>query len=139
MASDKDSGLSRVPNFEDRVLRNFLLLASPWVLFQQEMLAIAKNSLEQASKDKPVEKLMSREAQALMMILDPSEKWRGLLDRDLQNKIEEIYKKTVPKFAAGSIQLVEAQEAFLRSVSELLEKLRTDQKPSGHRSGKTSG
>ena len=102
MASDKDSGLNRVLNFEDRVLRNFLLLASPWVLFQKNMLAIAKKGLEQASSDTPVEKLMSCEAQALMMILDPSEKWR---DPDLEKKIQEIYKNTVPKFAAGSIQL----------------------------------
>lgn len=135
MASDKDSGL----NLEDRVLRNFIWLASPWVMFQQEMLAIAKNSLEQASKDKPVEKLMSREAQALMSILDPSGKWRDLVDRDLEKRLEEIYKKTVPKFAAGSIQFVEAQEAFLKSVSELLANLRTDYKPGGHRGGKTSG
>jgi len=139
MASDKDSGLNLALNFEDRVLRNFLWFASPWVSFQQDMLAIAKKSLEQASTDKPVEKLMSREAQALMMIMDPSGKWRGLLDHDLEKRIEEIYKKTVPKFASGSIQFVEAQEAFLKSVSELLENLRTDYKPGGHRSGKTSG
>lgn len=138
MPNDKDSGLDHAQNGEGRVLRNFILLTLPWLSFQREMLAIMKKGIEDASHVRPIENLTSRELQALMMILDPSGKWRSLLDRDLEKKIEETYTKTFPKLASSSIHFIEAQEALLASISDLLNKLRKDNKPNGYTRRKTT-
>jgi len=138
MPNDKDSSLDHAQSGEGRVLRNFILLILPWLSFQREMLAIMKKGIEDASHVRPIENLTSRELQALMMILDPSGKWRSLLDRDLEKKIEETYTKTFPKLASGSILFIEAQETLLASISDLLDKLRKDNKPNGYTSGKTT-
>jgi hypothetical protein len=130
MTNEKGNGRNSVQNGE-RVLRNFILLTLPWLSFQREMLAIAKKGIEDTSHIRPIENLTSREFQALMMILDPSGKWRGLLDRDLEKKIEEAYTKTFPKLVSGSLLFIEAQEALLASMSELLDKLRKN-KPDGY-------
>ena len=103
MPNDKDSGRDHAQNGEGRVLRNFALLALPWLSLQRDMLALMKRGIEDASHVRPIENLTSRELQALMMILDPSGKWRSLLDRDLQEKIKETYTKTFPKLVSGSI------------------------------------
>jgi len=130
MPNDKDSH-DRAQNGEGRVLTNFILLSLPWVSFQREMLAIMKKGIEDASHVRPIENLTSRELQALMMILDPSGKWRSLLDRDLEKKIEETYTNTFPKLVSGSLQFIEAQETLLASLSDLMDKLRKDNKPKG--------
>ena len=96
-----------------------------------------KRGIEDASHVRPIENLASRELQALMMTLDPSGKWRALFDRDLQNEIKETYTKTFPKLVSGSLGLIESQEEVLASLSELFDKLRKDNKPSGDKSGKT--
>ena len=132
MPNEKDSGLDQAQNGAGRVLRSFILLTLPWLSFQREMLAIMKKGIEDASHVRPIENLTSRELQALMMILDPSGKWRSLLDRDLEKKIEETYTKTFPKLASSSILFIEAQQALLASISDLLDKLRKDNKPSGY-------
>ena len=124
MPNDKDSGRDHPQNGEGRVLRNFILLTLPWLSFQRDMLAIMKRGIEDASHVRPIENLTSRELQALMMILDPSGKWRNLLDRDLQEKIKETYTKNFPKLVSGSILLIEAQEAVLASIYGLFDKLR---------------
>jgi hypothetical protein len=85
-----------------------------------------KRGIDDASHVRPIENLTSRELQALMMILDPSGKWRSLLDRDLQEKIKETYTKTFPKLVSGSIFLIETQEAVLASIYELFDKMRKD-------------
>jgi hypothetical protein len=130
MTNEKDNGRNSAQNGE-RVLRNFILLTLPWLSFQREMLAIARKGIEDTSHIRPIENLTSREFQALMMILDPSGKWRGLLDRDLEKKMEEAYSKTFPKLVSGSLLFIEAQEALLASIFELLDKLRKN-KPESH-------
>jgi hypothetical protein len=95
-----------------------------------------KRGIEDASHVRPLENLASRELQALMMTLDPSGKWRSLLDRDLQNEIKQTYTKSFPKLVAGSLGLIETQEQILASLIEMLEKLRKDNKSSGDKSGK---
>jgi hypothetical protein len=138
MPNDKDSGPDHAQNGEGRVLKNLILLTLPWLSFQREMLAIVKKGIEDTSHVRPIENLTSRELQGLTMILDPSGKWRSLLDRDLEKKIEEIYAKTFPKLVSGSILFIEAQETLLASICDLLDKLRKDNKPHGSTVGKTS-
>jgi hypothetical protein len=139
MPNDKDSGRDHSENDEGRVLRNLSLLALPWLSFQRDMLAIMKRGIEDASHVRPIENFTSREIQALMMILDPSGKWRNLLDRDLREKIKETYTKTFPKLVSGSILFIETQDAVLASISEILDKPRKDNKPSGDTNRKTTG
>ena len=126
MPNDKDSGRDHAQNGASRVLRNFALLALPWLSLQRDLLTLMKRGIDDASHVRPIENLTSRELQALMMILDPSGKWRNLLDRDLQEKIKETYTKTFPKLVSGSIFLIETQEAVLASIYELFDKLRKD-------------
>jgi len=126
MPNDKDDGRDHPQNGEGRVLRNFILLTLPWLSFQRDMLAIMKRGIEDASHVRPIENLTLRELQALMMSLDPSGKWRNLIDRDLQEKIKETYTKTFPKLLSGLVLSIEAQEAVLASISELLDKARKD-------------
>jgi hypothetical protein len=137
MPKDKDSGPDHAQN-GGRVLRNFILLTLPWLSFQREMLAIMKKGIEDASHVRPIENLTSRELQALMMILDPSGKWRSLLDRDFEKKIEETYTKTFPKLVSGSTHFIEAQEMLLGSISDLLDNLRKDNKPNNYTGGKAT-
>lgn len=126
MPNDKDNGRGHPQDSEGRVLRNLILLTLPWLSFQRDMLAIMKRGIEDASHARPIENLTLRELQALMMILDPSGKWRNLIDRDLQDKIKETYTKTFPKLRSGLVLSIEAQEAILASMSELLDKVRKD-------------
>jgi hypothetical protein len=126
MPNEKDSSRDHAQNGESRVLRNFALLTLPWLSLQRDLLALMKRGIEDASNVRPIENLTSRELQALMMILDPSAKWRNLLDSDLQEKIKETYTKTFPKLVSGSILLIETQDAVLASISELVDKLRKD-------------
>jgi hypothetical protein len=126
MPNEKDSGRDHAQNGESRVLRNFALLTLPWLSLQRDLLALMKRGIEDASNVRPIENLTSRELQALMMILDPSAKWRNLLDSDLQEKIKETYTKTFPKLVSGSILLIETQEEVLASISKLIDKLRKD-------------
>lgn len=135
MPDDKHSGHNH--NGENRIARTFVLLALPWLSFQRDMLALMKKGIEDASNVRPLENLASRELQALMMTLDPSGKWRSLLNRDLQNEIKEAYTKNFPKLVAGSLDLIETQEQILAALTEMFEKLRKDNKSSGDKSGKT--
>jgi hypothetical protein len=137
MPNNEDDG-PHAQNGEGHVLRNFVLLALPWLSFQREMLAIMKKGIEDASHVRPIENLTARELQALMMILDPSGKRRSLLDRDLEKKIEETYAKAFPKLASGSIFFIDAQETLLASISDLLDKLRKGTKSNAYTSRKTT-
>jgi hypothetical protein len=124
MSHDKHSSVGDSQTPQSRVLRNFILLTLPWLSFQREILAIMKKGIEDASHVRPVENLTSRELQALMMIFDSSGKWRSLSDRDLEKKITDTYAEIFPKLVAGSFAFIEAQDAVLAGMSDLLEKLR---------------
>lgn len=131
MSHDKHSSADYSQNPEKRVLRNFILLALPWLSFQREILAIVKKGIEDASHFRPVEHLTSRELQALTMIFDPSGKWRSLSGYDLEKKIAETYGEIYPKLVSGSFAFIEAQDAVLASVSDLLEKIRKNNPQNG--------
>jgi hypothetical protein len=125
MPNDKDSN-------SDRMLRSFTLLALPWLSFQRDMLAIVKKGIEDTSHVKPVQKLTLLELHALMMIFDPSRKWRSPFDADFEKRVEDTYKETFPKFVSGSIQFIEAQEAILKRMSDALNTLKDGNKTKSH-------
>jgi flagellar motility protein MotE (MotC chaperone) len=109
---------------ESRVLKGLALLTLPWLSFQRDMLALMKKGIEDASHIRPLENLASRQLQALAMIVDPSGKFRNLIDHDVQEKIKDVYAQAFPKFVANSVRLIETQEAVLISMSEQFDKLR---------------
>ena len=131
MPNDQQNRRDRPHTDGSRGLRNFILLTLPWLSFQRDMLAIMKKGIEDASHVRPIQNLTMRELQAMMMIMDPSGKWRTLVDQDLQEKIRETYLKTFPKLVSGMLHSIEAQEAVLGAISELCEKVRKDSKTSG--------
>lgn len=137
MANEKNSGAGQAQNDDGRVLKSLALLTLPWISFQREMLAMMKKGIEDTSNARPVQNLAARELQALMMIFDRSGKWRGLLDHGLESKIAETYKETLPKLVSGSLGLIEAQDALLASVADLLDNVRKGDKTSGPASGRT--
>ncbi|MGA8935620.1 MAG: hypothetical protein WB522_15265 [Pseudolabrys sp.] len=128
MPNDKDSN----PDHAQSMLRSFTLLALPWLSFQRDMLAIVKKGIEDTSHVKPVQKLTLLELHALMMILDPSRKWRGPFDAELEKRVEDTYKETFPKLVSGSIQFIEAQEAILKRLSEALNTVKDGNKTKSH-------
>ena len=131
MPNDKNDARARPQNDEGRLLRNFILLTLPWLSFQRDMLAIMKRGIEDASHVRPIENLTFRQLQALMMMLDPSGKWRNLIDGDFQEGLKETYTKTFPKLVSSLVHSIEAQEEVLASISGLFDKLRKNNKPSG--------
>lgn len=138
MPHDNHSSIDHAQNPESRVLRNFILLTLPWLSFQREILAMMKKGIENASHVRPIENLTSRELQALMMIFDPSGKWRNLQDRDLEKKITDTYTETFPKLVSGSYAIIEAHDAILACMSDLLEKLRKDNQSNGNAGRKST-
>jgi hypothetical protein len=109
---------------DEDTLRNFTLLALPWLSFQRQMLGIVKNGIEKASHAKPIENFTLSELQALMMILDRSGTLRNRIDPDFEKTVESACKEILPKLASASSQLIEAQEMILAGVFEALDKLR---------------
>jgi hypothetical protein len=112
MPHDKHSSTEHAQNPEIRVLRNFILLTLPWLSFQREILAMMKKGIENASYVRPIENLTSRELQALMMIFDPSGKWRNLSDRDLEKKITDTYAEIFPKLVSARLLLSRRRTQF---------------------------
>lgn len=139
MPDDNRSSIDDAQNPDGRLLRNFILLALPWLSFQRDVLAIMKKGIEDASHVRPIENLTSRELQALLMIFDPSGQWRNLSDPDLGQRIKDTYAEIFPKFVSGTFALIEAQEAVLAGASDLLEKLRKEYQPNGATSGRSAG
>jgi hypothetical protein len=127
--ADKNSG--DVRGGAGRLLRNLILLALPCVSFQREILAIIKEGLAKDKKNslEPFQNLVSRELHALMMILDRSQELRSLLGENLERELQAELPKIFSKLAAGSVSLIEAQEALLKAVSEILLQLKNGNKP----------
>lgn len=132
MPNDKDSNSDHAQSYRDSMLRSFTLLALPWLSFQRDMLAIVKKGIEDTSHVKPVQKLTLLELHALMMILDPSRRWRSPFDADLEKRVEDTYKETFPKLVSGSIQFIEAQEAILKRMSDALNTLKDGNRTKSH-------
>ena len=114
-----------------RLLRNVILLAIPCVSFQREMLAAIREGLakEKQNSITPFQNLASRELHALMMILDRSQELRSLLGENLEKELQAEIPKIFGKLAAGSVSLIDAQEALLKAISDVLLQLKNGSKP----------
>lgn len=138
MPHDKHSSDDHSQTPEGRALRNFSLMALPWLSFQQEILSIMKKGIDNANNARPVEHLTAAELQAFMMIFDPTGRWRALIDGDLEKTFTETYDKILPKLVSGSHAFIEAQEAVLESVYGLLKEARRNSGTSKKSSDKSS-
>ena len=108
---------------EGRALRNWALLALPWLAAQRDMLAACKNYVKDENCTLPIQNFAVRELYALMMVFDPSRKWRDACS-DLESSVGEIYKDSFPKLVSGSVALIEAQEAIVTSMIHAVTRLK---------------
>jgi len=123
-----DSKPDQSQSYEDN-LRNFILLALPWLSYQREMLEIAKSNITDPSRVRATENFTLRQLQALMMILDQSGTRRNLLDEDFKKRLEVSFKELFPKLTSARVQLIEAQEEILTTMFDTLNTLRKGEKP----------
>jgi hypothetical protein len=123
-----DGNPDQSQSYEDN-LRNFILLALPWLSYQREMLEIAKSNITDPSRVRATENFTLRQLQALMMILDRSGTRRNLLDEDFKKRLEVSFKELFPKLDSARVQLIEAQEEILTIIFDTLNALRKGDKP----------
>jgi hypothetical protein len=107
------------------LLRSIGLLVLPLLALQRNMLGIARAGINEAGLLKPVQTLAQSELHALLMILDPTRKWRDSLGTDIEKELRESLDAAVPKVISGSVMLIDAQQALLTSIIEVLDKART--------------
>jgi len=105
-------------------LKNFTLLALPWLCFQRDILEMAKKTVQDPDSTKAGQKFTFLELHALMMVLDPSGALRNRLGPDFEKKAEDAYNEIVPKLTSASVQVIEAQEKILDGLFEGLNALR---------------
>ena len=60
-----------------------------------------------------------------MMVFDPSRKWRDAFS-GLEEKIGTASRDAVPKLVAGSMAMIEAQEAVVESMIDTLTRLKNE-------------
>jgi len=106
-----------------RAMKNFALLALPFLAAQRDMLGIMKNNLKDGNCVLPVQNFALRELYALMMVFDPSRKWRDAFS-GLEEKIGAASKDAIPKMVSGSMAMLEAQEAVIGSMIETLTRVK---------------
>ncbi|MGN6569995.1 MAG: hypothetical protein ACTHLO_01095 [Pseudolabrys sp.] len=106
-----------------RAVKNFALLALPVLAAQRDMLGILKNNLKDGNCVLPVQNFALRELYALMMVFDPSRKWRDTFS-GLEEKIGTASKEAIPKLVSGSMAMIEAQEAVIGSMIDTLTRLK---------------
>lgn len=138
MPHDNHSSDDHAQTPEGRVLRNFALVALPWLSFQRDILSIMRKGIEDASNVRPFEHLTTRELHAWMMIFDPTGRWRALSDRDLEKTFTETYEKILPNLVSGSRAYIDAHETVLNSLSGLLNDVRKGNGASKKSSDKSS-
>jgi hypothetical protein len=114
------------PQVWEGALKNFTLLALPWLTYQRQILDIAKKSITDTTGIRPTENLMATQLHALMMIFDRSRTWRNLVDNDFEKRVENAYKELFPKVASASVQFIDAQEKILASIFDALVALKND-------------
>jgi hypothetical protein len=133
MATDKDSKAGQAQasgeNVKDDLLRGVGLLALPVLAFQRNMLGLVRTGIEEAGLLKPLQTLAENELHALFMILDPTGKWRNSLGADIEKKMKDTLDSAVPKAIAGSVSLIDAQQALLTSLIDALDTARKSQLP----------
>ena len=108
-----------------RAAKNFALLALPFLAAQRDMLRVYKNYLKDGNCVLPAQNFALRELYALMMVFDPSRKWRDAFS-GLEEKIGTASRDAVPKLVAGSMAMIEAQEAVVESMIDTLTRLKNE-------------
>jgi hypothetical protein len=106
-----------------RAAKNFALLALPFLAAQRDMLGIVKNSIKDGSCVLPVQNFALRELYAMMMVFDPSRKWRDAFS-GLEDGITSASKDAIPKLISGSVAVIEAQEAVVATMIDTLTQLK---------------
>jgi hypothetical protein len=126
MPTDNDSETGRAEeNAKGEMLRSIGLLVLPLLALQRNMLGIARAGINEASLLKPVQTLAESELHALLMILDPTGKWRNSLGTDIEKELKGTLDAAVPKVISGSVMLIDAQQELLTSIIAALDKART--------------
>jgi hypothetical protein len=136
MSNNKDRNVGRAQTSEAGILRAAILLTLPFLSLQRDILHMLKAGLEQRPKGEEgnapvnnslvdlIHRLTARELQALMMVLDPSHAWRSGFGDDFQRKLADDVSEISQKFAAGAVNIIEAQSKTLDRVVELLRKIK---------------
>jgi hypothetical protein len=125
--SDNETGRAQVTdeNAKGDLLRGMGLLVLPLLAFQRNILGILRTSINEAGLLKPVQTLAENETHALLMILDPTGKWRNSLGTDIEKELKGTLDAAVPKVISGSVMLIDAQQELLTSIIAALDKART--------------
>jgi hypothetical protein len=124
MPNEENRILDDAMDFKDIMLRNFALLALPWLALQQDMLKIAKKGVEETKSTSPFQKFTAWEFHALTMILDPSGTLRSPFDADFEAGAKDAYDKVLPNLVSGSLAFIEAQNIVLEQISKGLMKMK---------------
>ena len=106
-----------------RAVKNFALLALPFLAAQRDMLGVCKNYVRDGNCILPVQNFALREFYALMMVFDPSRKWRDAFT-GLEEGIGPAFKDALPKLISGSMAMIESQEAVVASMIDALTRLK---------------
>jgi hypothetical protein len=107
-----------------RAAKNFALLALPFLAAQRDMLGIVKNLIKDGSCVLPVQNFVLRELYALLMVFDPSRKWRDAFS-GLEGGITAASKDAIPKLISGSVAVIESQEAVVATMIDTLTRLKS--------------
>jgi hypothetical protein len=136
MSNNNNRKVGRAQTGDGGMLRAVILLTLPFLSFQSDLLHMLKTNLERRPKGEDgntsannglgdlIQKLTARELQALMMVLDPSQTWRRGLGEDFQRKLADDIAEISQKFAAGAVNIIEAQSKTLDRMVELLRKFK---------------
>jgi len=130
MPTDRDyeTGRAQVTGEDAKadLLRGMGLLALPLLAFHRNILDILRTGINEAGLLKPVQTLVENELHALLMILDPTGKWRNSLGADIEKKLKDTLDAAVPKVISGSVSLIDAQQAMLTSIIVALDTVRSN-------------
>jgi len=130
MPTDRDyeTGRAQVTGEDAKadLLQGMGLLALPLLAFHRNILDILRTGINEAGLLKPVQTLVENELHALLMILDPTGKWRNSLGADIEKKLKDTLDAAVPKVISGSVSLIDAQQAMLTSIIVALDTVRSN-------------
>lgn len=137
MSTDSDRKTDRAQatgeDVKDGLMRGVGLLALPVLAFQRNMLGIVRKGINEAGLLKPLQTLAQNELHALLMVLDPTGKWRNSLGTDIEDKLRDAFDRAGPKVISGSNSLIDAQHEILTVLIEALDTARKKQLPSSRK------
>src|SRR5262249_35461322 len=120
-------GSSRLLGAAPQLALNILLLPIlPLLSLQRNTLPIIRTGLQRDKDDyiKTIDKFVSLELHALMMILDPARKLRGRFPQNLEQELAAELTQVMEKLAASLITAVEVQEIIVSRLIEVLKEVK---------------